>query len=82
MPVAIYKEYMAMQAFRVEVKVQQTGLLTLSNLPLQVGEEVEVIILVRPPKAKPKKSYPLRGLPITYINPTDPVAQSDWEATQ
>ena len=66
-----------MQAYRLEVKVQQGGLLTLSNLPLQAGEEVEVIILVRSPQAKAKNLYPLRGLPLTYINPTEPVAQSD-----
>jgi hypothetical protein len=73
-----------MQAYRVEVKVQQGGRLTLSNLPLQAGQEVEVIILVRPPKAKTKAKnlYPLRGLPLTYINPTEPVGQSDWEVLQ
>jgi hypothetical protein len=79
---SIYLERVAMQAYRVEAKVQQGGLLTLSNLPLQAGEEVEVIILVRPPKVKPENPYPLRGRPITYINPTEPVASSDWEASQ
>lgn len=69
-----------MQAYRVETKVQQPGLLTLDNLPLQVGEEVEVIILVRSSETKLQNPYPLRGLPITYLNPTEPVAQSDWEA--
>ena len=69
-----------MQAYRVETKVQQSGLLTLNNLPLRAGEEVEVIILVRPPGIKPQNPYPLRGLPITYLSPTEPVAQSDWEA--
>ena len=24
--------------------------------------------------------YPLRGLPFTYIDPTEPVAVDDWEA--
>lgn len=71
-----------MQAYRIEVKVQQSGRLTLSNLPLQVGEEVEVIILVRSPKAETKNLYPLRGLPFTYIDPTGPVAPSDWEVLQ
>lgn len=73
-----------MQAYRVEVKVQPGGRLTLSNLPLPAGEEVEVIVLVRPPKAKTKAKnrYPLQGLPLTYINPTEPVGQSDWEVLQ
>jgi hypothetical protein len=68
-----------MQAFRVETTVQEAGQLILNNLPLQAGEEVEVIILVRSLKATPENPYPLRGLPITYLNPTEPVAQPDWE---
>jgi len=71
-----------MQAYRLEAKVQQGGQLTLSSLPLQAGEEVEVIILVRTPKAQVKKPYPLRGLPLTYLNPTEPVAPSDWNVLQ
>lgn len=71
-----------MQAYRVEVKVQPGGRLTLSNLPLPAGEEVEVIVLVRPPKAKTKNPYPLQGLPLTYLTPTEPVGQSDWEVLQ
>ena len=35
-----------MQAYRVETVLQQDGRLTLSNLPLQAGASVEVIILV------------------------------------
>ena len=29
-----------------------------------------------------QKRYPLRGLPFTYIDPTEPVAIDDWEALQ
>ena len=25
------------------------------------------------------KNYPLRGLPVEYIDPMEPVAMSDWE---
>lgn len=31
---------------------------------------------------KRQKRYPLRGLPFTYIDPTEPVAVEDWEALQ
>ncbi len=31
---------------------------------------------------KRQKRYPLRGLPFTYIDPTEPVALDDWEALQ
>ncbi len=37
-----------MEAYRVETIVQTDGTLTVRDLPLPAGEEVEVIILVRP----------------------------------
>ena len=71
-----------MQAYRVETTLMQDGTLTLHNLPLRAGEAVEVIILVQPPTALRHPQYPLRGMPIRYVNPTEPVAQADWEAAQ
>jgi len=71
-----------MQAYRVEATVEHDGTLTLSNLPLRVGETVEVIILVHPPGVVGPQQYPLRGTPVHYHDPTEPVAQEDWEATQ
>lgn len=38
-----------MHAYRVETTIQQDGSLVVRDLPLRAGEEVEVIILVRPP---------------------------------
>ena len=71
-----------MQAYRVETQIQQDGQLTLRNLPLHAGEAVEVIILVRTSHAPTPNPYPLRGIPVTYAQPTEPVAPNDWEATQ
>jgi hypothetical protein len=71
-----------MQAYRVETTLTQDGTLTLRNLPLQAGESVEVIILVRPSAVPGPQRYPLRGLPLRYIEPTEPVAQADWEALE
>lgn len=31
---------------------------------------------------KKQKRYPLRGIPFTYIDPTESVALDDWEALQ
>jgi hypothetical protein len=76
------EEDIAMQAYRVELTVQQDGMLTLENLPLQAGQDVEVIIIVQSAVAQPQNPYPLRGLPVTYSNPTEPVAQADWDAAQ
>jgi hypothetical protein len=71
-----------MQAFRVNTTIQEDGILTVSHLPLQAGEVVEVIILVQPATAWPQDCYPLRGTPMTYIDPTEPVAEADWEAAR
>ena len=70
-----------MQAYRQETIIQHDGMLTLRDLPLQAGEKVEVIIIVQSPPAHSQASYPLHGTPVTYINPTEPIAASDWEAT-
>lgn len=71
-----------MQAYRVETTLQQDGTLTLSNLPLRAGETVEVIILIQSPVVEDRQRYPLRGVPIHYVDPTEPVAQADWEIAQ
>jgi hypothetical protein len=70
-----------MQAYRQETVIQNDGTLTLRDLPIQAGEKVEVIIIVQSPPMRSRNIYPLRGLPVTYIDPTTPVADSDWEAT-
>ena len=71
-----------MQAYRVEATLEQDGTLTLNNLPLRAGEVVEVIILVRPAASSPQDHYPLRGRPLTYLDPTEPVAETDWEVAR
>jgi len=71
-----------MQAYRVETTLTQDGTLTLHNLPFRAGEAVEVIILVPPPVALGLPQYPLRGMPLHYLDPTELVAQADWEAAQ
>ena len=71
-----------MQAYRISTTIQEDGTLTVSHLPLQAGEVVEVIILVQPSTVQPQDRYPLRGTPITYIKPTEPVAEADWEAAR
>lgn len=70
-----------MQAYRIATTLTQDGTLTVSDLPLRAGEAVEIIILVPPPASEGTPQYPLRGMPIQYREPTEPVAQADWEAT-
>ncbi|MEZ4865672.1 MAG: hypothetical protein R3C14_30450 [Caldilineaceae bacterium] len=71
-----------MQAYRYATIVNQGGKLVLEHLPLQAGVDVEVIILVQPPKQAMPNRYPLHNVPITYLDPTAPVAENDWEALQ
>ncbi|MFP4441302.1 MAG: hypothetical protein ACLFVO_29060 [Chloroflexaceae bacterium] len=67
-----------MQAYRVETTVAPDGSVVIRQLPLTPGNVVEVIVLVQEPKKEAKKNYPLKGIPITYHNPTEPVAEDEW----
>ncbi len=70
-----------MLAHRIETTIRPDGTVLLDQLPFQAGEAVEIIILAVP--AKPKGAvYPLRGTSIQYDQPTEPVSQDDWTATQ
>lgn len=73
---------MVMNAHRIETVLNQDGTLNLVDLPFHAGDAVEVIILPRRQKSSTKKPYPLHGIPIKYINPTDPVADEDWAAVR
>lgn len=71
-----------MQAYHVQTTIANDGSLKLNDLPFPAGESVEVFILTRPSPLPRQNPYPLRGAPVTYIDPTEPVAQTDWEAAQ
>lgn len=67
-----------MQAYRIETIVEKDGSLVLRDVPIQAGEQVEVIVLVRD-HLRVREEYPLRGKPVRYDDPTEPVAESDWD---
>ncbi len=69
-----------MEAHRIETTLTQDGTLILDNLPFHAGETVEVIILAHPGRASGHTPYALRGTPVRYERPTDPVAEGEWEA--
>lgn len=71
-----------MQAYRLETTLTQNSTLTLQSLPFKAGEVVEVIILAKTPTETTSHRYPLRGLPVSYLAPTEPVAQTEWELAQ
>ena len=69
-----------MQAYKTDARIEPEGELRLADLPFHAGDEVEVILLRREPSQRAENLYPLRGLPIRYVDPTEPVAEDDWEA--
>ncbi len=68
-----------MQAYTYNLTMGESGVLTLKNLPFDVGERIEVVIISRSESKPDKRQYPFWGEPITYLNPTDPVAETDWD---
>ncbi|HXM36243.1 MAG TPA: hypothetical protein VN920_13710 [Pyrinomonadaceae bacterium] len=70
-----------MSAHHIEITLSQDGKLTLDELPFRAGDRVEIIILAHQSKSNGRE-YALRGQPIKYLDPTDPVAETDWDAIQ
>jgi hypothetical protein len=70
-----------MNTHHIEITLAQDGKLILDELPFRAGDTVEVLILARKSKTNGRE-YPLRGKPIEYVAPTEPVAQADWDAIQ
>ena len=68
-----------METIRIETTVDERGEVHLTKLPFPAGEPVKVIVVPKPPR-QPDSGFPLRGVPITYDRPTDPVAEEDWDA--
>jgi hypothetical protein len=70
----------------VETTVSESGSVSLTALPFQPGTNVQIIVLERtasasgPASEVPQRRFRYRGLPHTYIDPTEPVALEDWEA--
>lgn len=71
-----------MQAHRAETIISNDGVLTLHGLPFRRGESVEVIVLPFVMHTTATSRYPLRGTPISFYSPTEPVAESEWEAAK
>jgi hypothetical protein len=68
-----------MQAHRTKAIVSENGSLTIERLPFPAGKPVEVVVFpARNPSAAGER-YPLRGTPIRFDDPTEPVEESDWE---
>jgi len=69
-----------MEPFHTETTVRSDRSVTVVDVPYAAGQQVEVIVLphLAPPASGRTES--LRGLPVTYLDPTEPVSAEDWEA--
>ncbi|MGB8354506.1 MAG: hypothetical protein WCD79_11500 [Chthoniobacteraceae bacterium] len=70
-----------MQAHRIETTVAEDGVITLRNLPFHEGEAVDVIVFSHR-GASGQHVYPLRGKPVEFAEPLEPVGDEDWQALQ
>ena len=69
-----------MHAHRIETIVGEDGHLSLDGLPFKKGQRVEVIVLDA--AAPERRDYSLRGQPLRYDRPFDPVAADEWDASR
>jgi hypothetical protein len=70
-----------MQAYHIDTTVSNEGLILLPKLPVKAGQHVKVTIELENGESKPRRSFPLRGLPYRYTDPFDPAAPpEDWDA--
>jgi len=69
-----------MPDYRVETTVSNDRSLTITGLPFEAGDQVEVIVRSQEHPGRNGKRYPLRGKPIRYTDPFRSVAEEDWEA--
>ena len=68
-----------MYAYHIIASIMKDKKLELNGLPFQEGDQVDVVILKHTNNASAVNKYPLRGEPIQYEAPFEPVAEQDWE---
>ena len=68
-----------MHTYRVKTTLTKDSTLTLDDLPFAAGETVRVVIVADQATDAELDRYPLRGTPVRYVDPTEPVADGDWE---
>jgi hypothetical protein len=71
-----------MQEHRFKATVDQSGAITLKDLPFEAGDQVEVTIVAERRRPSSEDAYPLRGTPVTLTDPYEPVADEDWESVR
>jgi hypothetical protein len=73
---------MTLPAHRIETTLDLDGTLVLEPLPFRAGQAVEVIVLPQQTEPHGKSPYPLRGTPVQFDRPTEPISPEDWDALE
>jgi hypothetical protein len=70
-----------MDSHRFETTLEEDGTVTVKGLPFHAGDTVEVIVKPKATRTG-QNAYSLRGTPVTYVEPFEPVAADDWESAK
>lgn len=71
-----------MHSLHTKATIGINGDLHINSLPFSAGETVEVIVISSAMHQKSGATYPLRNTPVVYIDPFEPVCETDWESAQ
>ena len=71
-----------MTAYHTTAHIEVGGRLVVDPVPFQLGADVEVFVIARVPIKPGTNACPLRGKPVRYERPADPVAEDDWGAAR
>jgi len=64
----------------VKAMVEEGGRVTVEDLPLQPGQEVQLTIVAVEQRPAGDNRYPLRGTPYRFTDPMEPaINPEDWE---
>lgn len=68
-----------MKEVKVKIVVSADGKVVIEDVPVKSGQEVEVTIRIPEPV---EATFPLRGLPVRYVDPFRPVDDDEWDASR
>ncbi len=68
-----------MKEVKVRIVVREDGRIVIDDVPVRSGQEIEITLRIPQPG---EATFPLRGLPVRYVDPFLPVDENDWNASR
>jgi hypothetical protein len=68
-----------MKDVKIKVVVREDGKVVVEDVPVRSGQEIEVTLRIPEPVSA---TFPLRGLPVRYVDPFLPVDEAEWDASR